>query len=133
MNVKKVIPRGALKRREHGKVGNVFRLVEGPVVGSEGAGERHLTQRHDEVGDPEEHEELEGLQVRHESEAEEWEELLSNVATSRDSDMIMSWQWLHTLSGYTATQHHTYARLHLQNSYARHKIVSILFGKTKPL
>ena len=40
-----------------------MRLVEGPVVRCERSGQGHLTDRNDEVHHPEEHEQLEELQV----------------------------------------------------------------------
>ena len=62
------IPECPSERRSDGEEGDVLGLSERPVVGGERARHRHLTQRHDEVCDPEKHEQLEGLQVGHESE-----------------------------------------------------------------
>ena len=48
---------------EHGEGGHVVRLDEGPVVGGEGAGQGHLPQGRDEVGAPEEEEDVVELQA----------------------------------------------------------------------
>uniref|UniRef100_A0A8C3MYM1 Uncharacterized protein n=1 Tax=Geospiza parvula TaxID=87175 RepID=A0A8C3MYM1_GEOPR len=56
-----VVPRdGPAGEEREGR--HVVGLLEGPVVGGEGARQRHLAQRDDEVGEPEEHEDVEELQ-----------------------------------------------------------------------
>ena len=58
------LPDRATERVEDRHCRNIFGFVESPVVRREGPSQRHLTERHDEVGTPEQHEELEGLQVQ---------------------------------------------------------------------
>ena len=58
-----VLPEGAAQRGEHGIGGHVVGLDEGPVVGGEGPGQRHLAQRRHEVGAPEEEEDVVELQA----------------------------------------------------------------------
>uniref|UniRef100_A0A674HPU2 Uncharacterized protein n=1 Tax=Taeniopygia guttata TaxID=59729 RepID=A0A674HPU2_TAEGU len=55
-------PERAAEGGEEREGRHVVGLLEGPVVGGEGAGQRHLAQRDDEVGEPEEHEDVEELQ-----------------------------------------------------------------------
>ena len=57
-------PERAAEGGEEGEGGDVVGLLEGPVIGGEGARQRHLAQRDGEVGEPEEHEEVEELQHR---------------------------------------------------------------------
>ena len=47
----------------HRESWEILRLVEGPVVRGKRAGEDHLAESHNEVHDPEPHEELEDLEV----------------------------------------------------------------------
>uniref|UniRef100_A0A672G5G2 Uncharacterized protein n=1 Tax=Salarias fasciatus TaxID=181472 RepID=A0A672G5G2_SALFA len=51
------------QRGEDGEAGHVVWLDEGPVVGGEGAGQRHLPQRRHEVGAPQEEEDVVELQA----------------------------------------------------------------------
>jgi len=56
------VPEGAAEGREEGEGGHVVGFLEGPVVRSEGSRQRHLAQRNHEVGEPEEHEDVEELE-----------------------------------------------------------------------
>lgn len=59
--LKRDIPERTAKGREEGEGGHVVRFLEGPVVRREGPCQRHLAQRDHEVGEPEEHEDVEEL------------------------------------------------------------------------
>uniref|UniRef100_A0A672UYW7 Uncharacterized protein n=1 Tax=Strigops habroptila TaxID=2489341 RepID=A0A672UYW7_STRHB len=56
------VPERAAEGGEERESRNVSGLLEGPVVGCEGSGQRHLAQRNHEVDEPEEHEEVEELE-----------------------------------------------------------------------
>lgn len=57
------VPKTAPEGASDGKVGQVLRLVKCPIIRSERSSHCHLTQRYDEVHDPEQHEQLKELQV----------------------------------------------------------------------
>lgn len=61
------IPQTAPEGAGDRKVGQVLRLVKCPIIRSERSSHRHLTQRYNEVHDPEQHEQLKELQVDGES------------------------------------------------------------------
>lgn len=62
MLLQRDVPERAAEGGEEGEGRHVIGFLEGPVVRREGPRQRHLAQRDDEVGEPEEHEDVEELE-----------------------------------------------------------------------
>uniref|UniRef100_A0A8B9G7A7 Uncharacterized protein n=1 Tax=Amazona collaria TaxID=241587 RepID=A0A8B9G7A7_9PSIT len=58
----RTVPERTAEGGEERECRDILGLLEGPIIGCEGAGQRHLAQGDHEVDEPEEHEEVEELE-----------------------------------------------------------------------